>query len=415
MHLRIGIHAVAVGRSHDSGECVGGAPPPAGERHVGQLISAADHQNRQRIGPIYLAGQVVDEANPGAGDVRELGEVRRQQRHRPGGEWIAEWVTDWLDDLGWVECFQIERSAGKVRRQDAAMREQAERLRNRDGRSPVRIGGGGGCRATAARHHEGRRDNPGPAHADQDAKTGEKFRLAGATYNRHPVGILSPEHLVPLAILVVTVVLLCVAARRAPGRWIDAVAVIMALVIVIAELSWQPYTLANHVWSVGASLPVQLCDVGGFVAAAALLWRQLLLVEVAYFWGLGGTLQALLTPDLKDHFPSFPYLQFYVTHDMVILAALFLVVGLGLLPRRGAVRRIFVLTLAFAALVGLIDLVTGGNYMYLRAVPVSGSLLNLMGPWPWYIVAGAVLTLAVLAILDAPFRLSSQRRSGPRL
>jgi len=229
------------------------------------------------------------------------------------------------------------------------------------------------------------------------------------------VGILSPEHLVPLAILVVTVVLLCVAARRAPGRWIDAVAVIMALVIVIAELSWQPYTLANHVWSVGASLPVQLCDVGGFVAAAALLWRQLLLVEVAYFWGLGGTLQALLTPDLKDHFPSFPYLQFYVTHDMVILAALFLVVGLGLLPRPGAVRRIFVLTLAFAALVGLIDLVTGGNYMYLRAVPVSGSLLNLMGPWPWYIVAGAVLTLAVLAILDAPFRLSSQRRSGPRL
>ena len=100
---------------------------------------------------------------------------------------------------------------------------------------------------------------------------------------------------------------------------------------------------------------------------------------------------------------------------MVILAALFLVVGLGLLPRRGAVRRIFVLTLAFAALVGLIDLVTGGNYMYLRAVPVSGSLLNLMGPWPWYIVAGAVLTLAVLAVLDAPFRLSSRRRSGPRL
>ena len=229
------------------------------------------------------------------------------------------------------------------------------------------------------------------------------------------MGILSPEPLVPLAILVVTVVLLCVAARRAPGRWIDAVAVIMALVIVIAELSWQPYTLATHVWSVGASLPVQLCDVGGFVAAAALLWRQLLLVEVAYFWGLGGTLQALLTPDLKDHFPSFPYLQFYVTHDMVILAALLLVVGLGLLPRRGAVRRIFVLTLAFAALVGLIDLVTGGNYMYLRAVPVSGSLLNLMGPWPWYIVAGAVLTLAVLAVLDAPFRLSSRRRSGPRL
>lgn len=208
--------------------------------------------------------------------------------------------------------------------------------------------------------------------------------------------------------LVVVAAGLCVAARRAPGRWIAAVAAIIAVAIVITELSWQPYVVANHGWSAASSLPVQLCDVGGFVAAAALLWRQSLLVEVAYFWGLGGTVQALLTPDLKDHFPDFPYVQFYATHDLVVLAALFLVIGLGLQPRAGAVRRIFLLTLAFAAIVALIDLVTGGNYLYLRQVPAQGSLLSVMGPWPWYIVVGALLTLIVLALLDAPFR----RRRG---
>jgi hypothetical integral membrane protein (TIGR02206 family) len=215
---------------------------------------------------------------------------------------------------------------------------------------------------------------------------------------------------VPLGLLVVVATLLWVAASRRPGRWLDGVAAAMAVAIVVAELSWQPYSLANHTWSTRASLPVQLCDVGGFVAAAALVWRQLLLVEVAYFWGLGGTLQAVLTPDLKDHFPSFPYLQFYVTHDLVILAALFLVIGLGLQPRAGAVRRIFLLTLIFAGLVGLIDLATGGNYMYLRQVPVNGTLLSVMGPWPWYIVTGAALTLVVLVILDAPFRRSFPTR-----
>jgi hypothetical integral membrane protein (TIGR02206 family) len=223
------------------------------------------------------------------------------------------------------------------------------------------------------------------------------------------VGILSPEHLVPLGLLVVVAAALCTAARRAPGRWTGIVAVITAALIVLAELSWQPYVLAHHSWSVAFSLPVQLCDVGGFVAAAALLWRQLLLVEVAYFWGLGGTVQALLTPDLHDRFPSFPYLQFYATHDLVVLAALFLVIGLNLQPRRGAVRRIFLLTLGFAAVVGLIDLVTGGNYLYLRRVPAQGSLLSVMGPWPWYIVIGAFLTLIVLAVLNAPFRFSRSR------
>jgi hypothetical integral membrane protein (TIGR02206 family) len=223
------------------------------------------------------------------------------------------------------------------------------------------------------------------------------------------VGILSPEHLVPLALLVIVAAALCTAARRAPGRWTGIVAAMLAAAIVISELSWQPYTLANRSWSAAFSLPVQLCDVGGFVAAVALVWRQALTVEIAYFWGLGGTLQALLTPDLRDPYPSFPYLQFYATHDLVVLAALFLVVGLGVQPRAGAVRRIFLLTLAFAAVVGLLDLVTGGNYLYLRQVPAQGSLLSVMGPWPWYIAVGALLTLIVLAALDAPFRFSRSR------
>src|SRR5438128_7928130 len=218
-----------------------------------------------------------------------------------------------------------------------------------------------------------------------------------------------PEHLVPLAILVVVASLVCAAARRTPGRWLEWIAVIIAVAIVITELSWQPYVMANHSWSAAFSLPVQLCDVGGFVAAAALIWRQLLLIEIAYFWGLGGTVQALLTPDLRDHFPAFPYLQFYATHDLVVLAAFFLVIGLRLQPRVGAVRRVFLITLAFAAVVGLLDLVTGGNYLYLRQVPAQASLLSVMGPWPWYIAVGALLTLIVLTVLDTPFRFSRSR------
>ena len=213
----------------------------------------------------------------------------------------------------------------------------------------------------------------------------------------------------PLGMLVVVAGVLCVAVRRAPGRWLDWVAAAIALAIVLAELSWQPYVLANHSWSAASSLPVQLCDVGGFVAAAALIWRQLLLVEIAYFWGFGGTLQALLTPDLRDHFPTFPYLQFYATHDLVVLAALFLVIGLGLHPRPGSVRRIFLLTLVFTAAIAIVDLVTGGNYMYLRRVPAEVSLLSLMGPWPWYIAVGVLVALIVLAVLDTPFRWSRGR------
>jgi uncharacterized membrane protein YwaF len=32
-----------------------------------------------------------------------------------------------------------------------------------------------------------------------------------------------------------------------------------------------------------------------------------------------------------------------------------------------------------------------------------------MGPWPWYIAVGALLTLIVLTVLDLPFRFSGPR------
>src|SRR2546422_9253283 len=98
---------------------------------------------------------------------------------------------------------------------------------------------------------------------------------------------VSTEHVLPVALLLVVAVVLCVAARRAPGRWIDAVAAVIALTLVVAELSWQPYVVANRTWSAASSLPVQLCDVAGFVAAAALLWRQNLARRSGLLLGTG--------------------------------------------------------------------------------------------------------------------------------
>ena len=156
-----------------------------------------------------------------------------------------------------------------------------------------------------------------------------------------------------------------------------------------------------------------MCDAAIFVSAFALWTRQQLLVEVTYFWGLAGTIQAVITPDLPHHFPSFPFIQYYVAHGGVVTAALFLVVGLGQWPRARAVIWVIGLTFAYAAFVGFLDAVTGADYLYLRAKPASATLLDVMGPWPWYIGSAGLVGIALFLILDAPFRFLRKDHLSP--
>lgn len=225
--------------------------------------------------------------------------------------------------------------------------------------------------------------------------------------------LLAAEHVWAVAGIALAAGGLALTARRSPGRWTVGVARALGIGILLVESSWWLIWLPTHgAWSPAYGLPLQLCDLAAFIAGAALLWPRPLLTELTYFWGLGGSLQALLTPDLHERFPSYPYWQFYLAHGGVVVAALFLVWGLRRRPRPGAVPRVFGLTLALAALDGLVDLATGGDYLFLRQPPRNGSLLSLLGPWPWYVLTGSILALAVLYLLDAPFRVGSRSRPG---
>ena len=76
--------------------------------------------------------------------------------------------------------------------------------------------------------------------------------------------------------------------------------------------------------------------------------------------------------------------------------------------------RVASLTVAYAALVGLVDAVTGADYMYLRSKPPTATLLDVLGPWPWYILSASVIAAFLFAILDAPFRLRERRAEALR-
>jgi hypothetical integral membrane protein (TIGR02206 family) len=207
-------------------------------------------------------------------------------------------------------------------------------------------------------------------------------------------------------------VALCVACRRRPGPWTRWAGRAIAAVLILDALVFVTRPIVVGGWTVQGSLPLALCDVALLVAAAACWFpERALLVELTYFWGLTGTLQAVLTPDLSVGFPQLEFFEFVVGHVGIVVAAFFLVVGLRLAPRPGAVPRVFAITAGYTAFVGVFDWLTGSNYMFLVRIPQSASLLSVLGPWPWYLLSVTGVAIVLLLLLDAPFRRA--RRTGP--
>lgn len=225
--------------------------------------------------------------------------------------------------------------------------------------------------------------------------------------------VLSPAYLATLAVTAAVAAALCVSGRRRPGRWVVLANVILAGALLTASGLWLATTIGASRFSAATSLPFALCDLAALVAAAALLTRRPILVELTYFWGLAGTLQALITPDLNVGFPRLEFFEYVVAHGAIVCAALFLVAGQGLSPRRWAIARVLAITIIYTAVVGAIDAGTGGNYMYLRRAPGNWTLLRVLGPWPWYLASATGVAAVLFGLLDMPFWRSRRMLRAP--
>ncbi|MGH2987679.1 MAG: TIGR02206 family membrane protein [Solirubrobacterales bacterium] len=225
--------------------------------------------------------------------------------------------------------------------------------------------------------------------------------------------LYEPEHIVAVLATGGLAALAVHAGRTLSPPQVVWICRALALLIALAYAADHAFAVARDDWSTQRYLPFHLTDAVTILAVIALWLPRALPVELVYFWALTASLQAVLTPDLGEGFPDLYFWTYFVTHSGAVVAACLLVFGRRLRPRAGAVRRAVLATLAVAAIAAVANLATGGNYMFLREKPGSGSLLDLLGPWPVYILVAGGVAVALFAALAAPFRGASRRAGEP--
>lgn len=229
---------------------------------------------------------------------------------------------------------------------------------------------------------------------------------------------MSMDRIVTLLVIAALGCMIILACRRWPeGRraWLGRA---LALALVAYAVTVYLQLALTGDLSVSYALPLELCHFVMLACVISLLRPIRLASEVAYFCGLAGTLQATITPDIGVGFPSWEYIQFFWAHGGVLLAVVYLIAGQGFRPRAGSMWRVFTAVNAYAAVVGSLDASFGWNYGYLCEKPAHPSLMDYLGPWPWYILSLEAVALASFWLLDLPWRIArrhakSAQAAGP--
>ena len=173
--------------------------------------------------------------------------------------------------------------------------------------------------------------------------------------------------------------------------------VVLSAILVSLDISEDIIRLILGHYSIKKDLPLQLCNIGLYVAVLALLKKNQTAFELIFYWGLVGASQAILTPDgdLFELRIYFLYGQAY--HGALILSVLWLIIKNNMRMKMKSIIKVVLITNLLVLFISLVNYLLDSNYMFLRVRPNSANPF-LMGDWPVYIILVQVYSIAIVSM-----------------
>ena len=230
-----------------------------------------------------------------------------------------------------------------------------------------------------------------------------------ADYQGAPFEYLGTAHLGAIAFLILLNLFLIRFRNssdsvKAAWRWL------LALILIVNEVAWHYWNWVVGRWTLQTMLPLHLCSILIWAGAWMLMTKSYRIYEFMYLLGIAGAIQVLATPDLGIYgFPHFRFFQTFLSHGLIITSAIYMTVVEGFRPTWKSMVRVFIWANVYAAIVYFINIYLGSNYLMINYKPDLPSLLDLLPPWPIYILYMELIGIASMLILYLPFEIKDLR------
>ena len=233
----------------------------------------------------------------------------------------------------------------------------------------------------------------------------------GKEFDQVQFNLFSTQHLIAIFVIILVGVIIIATQRKSSPEKRNIVRWWMAIILVVNEMSWHLWNLSIGEWSIQAMLPFHLCSILVWLSAYMLITKNQLIYEFAYLIGIAGALQAILTPDLGPYeFPHYRYFQTFISHGLIIISALYMTLVEGFRPTWGSVKRVAIYGNIYFLFVFVLNFIIGSNYLFIAHKPETASLLDVLPPWPYYLVIIELLAAFFILLFYSPFAIKDKMK-----
>lgn len=233
-------------------------------------------------------------------------------------------------------------------------------------------------------------------------------------YAGDPFALFGKEHMVVIGLILLLCGMLVLMRNKFHQQERHFLRIFLSVIIIASESSWHIWKIYINDWNIQVMLPLWLCSTVAWLSPCMLVLKNYRVYEFSYFMGIIGASQAILTPDLMQYgFPHFRFIQYFSVHGSIILAVLFMTIVEKYRPTWKSFGRVLISVNIYWFIVALINPLIGSNYLYTAGKLPTTSLLDVLGPHPWYLLSMEIIGVFLMLLLYLPFFISDARKKVP--
>jgi hypothetical integral membrane protein (TIGR02206 family) len=196
--------------------------------------------------------------------------------------------------------------------------------------------------------------------------------------------LFSLEHFVVIILAVILSILVIFVKSKFWSKILFFGLIFHQIYFYIWHFYFQTYEINRH-------LPLHLCTLSIYISAFALFSDNKFLKDFQLLWSFPAAILAILLPDLNKSFPTFQFVEFFISHILIFLTSIYFLFVQKVCVNYKNVLKSIVLMIFLSTLIFFVNLFLNSNYLFLINQP--GSVKGFFPSSPFY-----QLLLAFIAI-----------------